>query len=212
MSATVAPTVLAPDLEQYRVQLEKISFAQRIQIDISDGKFADRRTIQSIEAHWPDGVAADFHLMVDHPRQNLEALLAKHPNLIIVHAEAKAVDEALDFLNDYQQAAGLALLPQTQVESVAMKLASVQHCLIFGGQLGHMGGEADLSQLDKIRQIREINPEIEIGWDGGANADNVLQLAEAGVDVINVGSAIHSASNPKAAYARLQSVVNEGNT
>jgi len=210
MSATIAPTLLAVDLEDYRSQLGKVSFADRIQIDISDGEFTDQHTIQSVEAHWPDDMAADFHLMVDHPRHNLEALLAKRPNLIIVHAEATAVDEALAFLGDYQQAAGLALLPQTHIETVAMKLASVQHCLIFGGQLGHMGGEADLAQLDKIEQIREINPDVEIGWDGGANLENVQQLAAAGVDVINVGSAIHSASNPEAAYARLNSVVNEG--
>jgi ribulose-phosphate 3-epimerase len=207
MSATITPTILAHSLDEYRQQLERIPFARRIQVDISDGEFTDKHTINAIEAHWPDDVIVDFHLMVDKPRQNLEAIVAKQPNLVIVHAESNQVDDALDFLAEHKQRTGIALLPQTHVESMAMKLAAVEHCLIFGGQLGHMGGYADLTQLDKISYIKEINPDIEIGWDGGANKTNVARLAEAGVDVINVGSAIQSADNPKDAYATLQSVV-----
>jgi len=207
MAATIAPTVLAHTLGEYNQQLEKISFAQRIQIDISDGEFTDKHTINTVEAHWNEGRIVDFHLMVDEPRKNLEVVVAKQPNLVIVHAEAKHVDDALDFLADHKQRTGIALLPQTHVDAMAMKLAAVEHCLIFGGQLGHMGGQADLAQLDKIAKIKEINPDIEIGWDGGANETNVAQLAEAGVDVINVGSAIHGADDPQAAYATLLSVV-----
>lgn len=209
MTTQIAPTILAKSLDDYRNQLERISFASRIQIDISDGEFSDQHTIDAIEAHWPDGIIADFHLMVDNPRENLEVLIAKNPNLVILHAEAKDVDLGLDFLHQFDQKCGLALLPQTHVESVAIKLASVDHCLIFGGQLGHMGGHADLTQLDKIASIREINPEIEIGWDGGANEENVVQLKEAGVDVINVGSAIHGSASPESAYATLKSLIED---
>ena len=46
-------------------------------------------------------------------------------------------------------------------------------------------------------------PDIEIGWDGGANLSNVRALAHAGIDVINVGSAITQATDPAAMYQSL---------
>ena len=61
----------------------------------------------------------------------------------------------------------------------------------------------DLMQMEKIALIRNMKPEVEIGWDGGANMSNVRALAHADLDVINVGAAISQAENPAAAYAEL---------
>ena len=70
--------------------------------------------------------------------------------------------------------------------------------------LGRMGGTASLMQLEKIRLIKAINPNVEIGWDGGVMADNAYSLVQGGVDVLNVGSAIQKAGDPQAAFAKLQ--------
>jgi ribulose-phosphate 3-epimerase len=67
-----------------------------------------------------------------------------------------------------------------------------------------MGGTASLMQLEKIRLIKAINPNVEIGWDGGVMADNAYSLVQGGVDVLNVGSAIQKAGDPQAAFAKLQ--------
>ena len=74
-----------------------------------------------------------------------------------------------------------------------------------------MGGQANLLQIQKVRLIRAISPNIEIGWDGGANIDNLPMIIQAGVDVINVGSAISLASNPAEAYkAMVELTTREG--
>jgi ribulose-phosphate 3-epimerase len=62
---------------------------------------------------------------------------------------------------------------------------------------------ADLTLLEKVQQAKSINPNIEIGWDGGVNAENVRQLADAGVDIINSGGYIHRAPDPALAYHTL---------
>ncbi len=54
----------------------------------------------------------------------------------------------------------------------------------FSGDLGHYGGKASLMQLEKVRLIRSIHPEVEIGWDGGASMENILSLAQGGMSVI----------------------------
>ncbi|MBX4190752.1 hypothetical protein KW794_01555, partial [Candidatus Saccharibacteria bacterium] len=60
----ICPSILASTPEEYRQQIEKVaSFAERIQIDLTDGDFAKNQTIAPDEAWWPVGIKADFHLM-----------------------------------------------------------------------------------------------------------------------------------------------------
>ena len=64
-------------------------------------------------------------------------------------------------------------------------------------------------QLEKVRLIRNIHPEVEVGWDGGANLDNAFSLAQGGVDVINCGGAIAQAADAADAYQRLVVEINK---
>ena len=75
--------------------------------------------------------------------------------------------------------------------------------MIFAGDLGHQGGNIDMLQIEKVPLIREIKPDVEIGWDGGANLSNVRALAHAGIDVINIGSALSRAADKSAMYQSL---------
>ena len=63
-------------------------------------------------------------------------------------------------------------------------------------------------QLEKVRLIRNIHPDVEIGWDGGANLENVFSLAQGGVDVINCGGAISRAADAAQAYQQLVTEIN----
>ena len=101
----------------------------------------------------------------------------------------------------------MALLPETSPEQVADIIKLADHALVFGGHLGYQGGTADLNQLEKVARIRELNPDVEIAWDGGANAGNVAEIAATGIDIINVGSAIMGSANPEKSYQDLQQLV-----
>ena len=78
--------------------------------------------------------------------------------------------------------------------------------LVFRGALGSFGGKVEQSQIEKAKKIRQMAPDIEIGWDGGVNADNAEQLIQAGVDVLNVGGYIQKAEKPQEAYAILKEI------
>ena len=58
-------------------------------------------------------------------------------------------------------------------------------------------------QTEKIPLIRAINKNLEIGWDGGVNLSNIRALAHVDLNVINIGSAISTAPDPKAALKAL---------
>ena len=143
---------------------------------------------------------------------DIDKLIQLKPHMVIIHAEA---DGNLSIIAAHLHAAGiktgLALLPDTQVFQVRNLLPSFDAMLIFGGHLGYQGGSADLSQLHKIteeksREAKEHQPHIEIMWDGGVNNTNAEVLLRAGIDVLNVGSYIHTAEKPKVNYSILESM------
>lgn len=202
---SIVPTVLSDNKQGYREQIEKINvFTRRAQIDVTDGIFAPATTLDITNIWWPKNWETDLHLMVSRPSDCLDTILKLNPSLCILHAEVE--ENLLPIFSTLKEAGiktGLALLPSTYPGNVESYIKAVDHVLIFASQLGVQGGHPDLMQMEKIPLVRKIKPELEIGWDGGANISNVRALAHADLDVINVGSAISKAQDPAEAFQEL---------
>lgn len=198
----ILPTILATSSEEFQAALVMINeFANQVQIDITDGEFAANRTVGLDHIFWPDSWLVDIHMMVKNPSRYVDKLILMKPRMVIFHAEVEEdLRPTFERLRQAGIMIGLALLRQTVPETKAALISMADHVLIFAGTLGQMGGRASLLQVEKIRLIKAIKPSVEIGWDGGANMDNLASIIRAGVNVINVGSAISASSNPKEAY------------
>ena len=202
---SIVPSILTDNKQDYRTQVEKINvFTRRVQIDVTDGKFAPTQTLDVTNVWWPKNWQADLHLMVTNPSENLDTVLKLNPSLCILHAEASEdLMPTFQALKDAGIKVGVALLPSTFPGNVKQYIEAVDHVLIFARQLGMQGSPADLMQMEKIALVRNMKPEVEIGWDGGANMSNVRALAHADLDVINVGSVIALADNPAEVFQEL---------
>ncbi len=203
--AIICPTITATTTEQYSQQMEEVAeYVERIHIDLADGVFAPNKLVSIKDIWWPVGVTADIHVMYQAIAPFIDELIQHKPNLVIMHAEAAGKFADLhEILAKKSIKTGIALLAETPVDVIKPILHKLDHVLIFSGDLGYFGGHAKMSLLSKIRQIKRINPAIEIGWDGGINEDNVHKLVLGEVDVLNVGGAIHKAKNPHTAYDTL---------
>ena len=202
----IAPTILSADPNEFAQHLELYAtFAKRVQIDIVDGSFVQTTTIpESSITAFPSGILVDLHMMVSHPSEHLPQILRLKPNVCIFHAEVE--EDLLPLFAQLKQAgikAGVALLQGTYPGSVEQYIKAADHVLVFSGSLGKNGGNADLLQIEKVKLIRNINPNAEIGWDGGIGKDNVRTLAHSNIHVLDVGSYIFKADDPKAAYEEL---------
>jgi ribulose-phosphate 3-epimerase len=208
----ICPTITAETPEKFRKQAEQIAnFATRIHIDLTDGVFAPNKLIEIDEVWWPGGVRADLHLMYKKPFEHTAAILALAPQLVIVHAEGEG--DFYGFANTMHKhgiEVGVALLPKTPVKLIAPAFDYIDQVLIFSGNLGYQGGStADLSLLSKAQEVRSKSRRIEIAWDGGISDRNAKELADGGVEVLNVGGFIQNAPNPQTAYATLESVLQQ---
>lgn len=204
-SVTIVPAILTNNKADYRAQLERINlYSRRVQIDVTDGVFATAETLDVTNVWWPKGWTADLHMMVAQPSQHIDTILKLSPSLCIFHAEAREnLIPVFNALKSHGIRTGLALMPSTYPPTVKPYIDVVDHVLIFAGRLGVQGSTADMMQMEKIPLIRNMKPELEIGWDGGANLSNLRALAHADLDVINVGSALSKAENPSKVYETL---------
>ena len=207
----VAPTITVETPEQYKASVERLQpFVQRVHIDISDGEFAPTFLLGEAQLYWPQNWQVDIHAMVARPSEHIQALIALKPSMIVFHAEIK--EDRATLINTIKAAgikAGVALLRSTVPSSVDNIIRLADHVLIFSGELGKYGGTASLMQVEKIRLVKAINPNVEIGWDGGVSVENAYTLTQGGVDVLNTGGAIANAPDPKVAYDALVKEINK---
>jgi ribulose-phosphate 3-epimerase len=209
MAASIAPSVTARDINEYKHQMNRIApFATRIHIDVADGIFTPVKLLSVSDVWWPGGVRADLHVMYQNPFAHYKTYLSLAPQMVIVHAEADGQFVSFaELLHRHGIEVGVALKPETPVALIRPALPWIDHVLIFSGNLGHFGGSADLKLVDKAVLLRKLKPQLEIGWDGGINNNNAKSLAAGGIDVLNVGGYIQHAGDPRLAYGTLARAV-----
>lgn len=209
--AEIVPTILCEDADDYKSTIEKMTpYATRVHIDLADGEFAPTRTVELRDMWWPQDWQVDIHAMVARPSLYVDALIQMRPSLVIFHSEVEEnLAPTLQKLKAAEIKTGVALLRPTVPNSKKDYIEVADHVLIFSGDLGHYGGKASLMQLEKVRLIRNIHPEVEVGWDGGATFENVFSLAQGGVNIINCGSAIHGEADEAEAYQKLKQEINK---
>jgi ribulose-phosphate 3-epimerase len=207
----IAPTILAETEDEYKATIERLHpFAKRVHIDLTDGQFAPTFTVGVNKLWWPQEWVVDIHAMVNNPSQYVPTLIQLKPYSIIMHAEAgEDLTPSITAIKQAGIKVGIALLKTTVPSTVQEYIELADHVLVFSGDLGHYGGTASLMQLEKVRLVRNIHPEVEVGWDGGANVENVFSLSQGSVDVINAGSAINKSEDPAAAYNLMVAEINK---
>ncbi len=200
--AVVVPTVLAATPEEYTARLQRAEgVSSRVHVDICDGQFADTATIGLAQVQVGEGIALDLHLMLQDPVAQLETALSLKPSMIIFHAESDGdLGGAMNQIRQLGVRAGVAVLPQTPIESARELIIHADHVLIFTGTLGYNGGEFQPDQLSRVAEVRQIKPNVEVSVDGGVTDQNAALIALQGVDVLYSGAFIQDAADPQSAY------------
>ena len=206
----VVPAVLTEDpLALEKMLHQAAGFADYVQIDIMDGKFVPSRSITWEHiAGLPVRLKWEVHLMVVHPEEYLEGFKQAGAAKIVFHHEATASPQTvISQIRNLELKAGLAINPDTPVSAITSYIGEIDSVLLLTVTPGFYGSKFIPEVMDKVAELRQIRPEIEIGVDGGIKESNIREVAGAGVDYVCVGSAIFLQSDPAASYRRLQSLI-----
>lgn len=209
----VTPAVLANDLTSFTSLIKSSeTFADYVQIDIMDGLFVPSTGITAAElGAVKTTIRSEAHLMVKNPEEWLEALANFGSEEAIIHFEAvRDPAETITLLRDTAFRAGLAVNPETPVADFADLVDSVDSVLFMAVHPGFYGAPFLPEVMDKLRELRTLKPDANIGVDGGMNMETALLARDAGADFVCVGSAIFKAEDPAQAYCQLKTTLNRG--
>ena len=204
----LAPSILNADfscLREVLLLLERCR-VDLIHLDVMDGMFVPNITfgpkivaVIRENTHLPLSV----HLMIEKPERYIKEFskVLKNGDSLIVHAEASLhLDRTLQMISDAGLRAGVALNPSTPLEMIKFVLDKLDLILIMTVNPGFGGQKFIMSMLAKIAQAKKMidsnKKTIDIQVDGGVNIKNILQINEAGANILVVGSEIFGADKP----------------
>lgn len=213
-SPIIAPSLFAASADHFSRAIACVerAGAEYLHIDVMNGHFVPNL---SFGPNIVSGIRAcsrlffDVHLMLEHPLRLIEAFIAAGADGITIHPEAKSdVSEVLAVCREHNVRFGLALKPETPLESVERYLHACDLLLIMSIQPGFGGQRFMPAALTRIQAARELRARLDapyrISVDGGINAETGAQCVSAGADILVAGSAIFEADDPAAAIASLK--------
>jgi pentose-5-phosphate-3-epimerase len=209
----IVPTITAKDAHQLRAQTElAASISEFAHLDLSSADFFQAApSLNFSQIYFEPALTYSVHLMLLQPMEAVKFILQQNhpPKLIILQAESDPQDlkESIKLIKNGGVLLGVSLLQNSDPKEYSELLELADQALIFSGNLGQHGGSADLNLTSKIKTLKEINPELEIAWDGGINSKNISNLSLSGVEVFYVGGEIHNSPNPALKLSELQSLV-----
>ena len=212
MKITISASILSADFANIESELETISTADFIHVDVMDNHFVPNLTIglpvvkriQEVSK-----VPLDVHLMIENPdRWAIEyAKLGVHS--VTFHAEASSnIRGTLNACREQGTKVALAIKPKTALDDYLEFLPELDMILIMTVEPG-FGGQALIEEvLEKAARCREyINAnglKTSLQVDGGITRSNIAQVAKAGADCIVVGNAIFSTDDRNQEISRLR--------
>ena len=218
MKNILSPSILSADFCILGQQIKEAdeAGAEYIHIDVMDGAYVPNitfgmpviSTIRKITKK-----VFDVHLMVEEPGRFVDEFVKCGADIITIHAEScKHLNWVVNQIKAAGIKVGVALNPATPLEVLDYVLEDVDMVLIMTVNPGFGGQKFIANSLEKIRRLRKMieerNLQVDIQVDGGINDETLVQVLEAGANIIVAGSAVFN-GNITENVRRLQKIMKE---
>lgn len=211
----IAPSILSADFVRLyeEIKAAEAAGAHLLHLDIMDGHFVPNITIgyaAVASIRKITSLPLDVHLMIEEPDKYLQNFIQAGADYITVHQEASIhLHRSIQFIKEHGVQAGVSINPATPVQELEDIIQDLDMVLImsvnpgFGGQSFIPHSLVKIAQVKKIIRERNLSTAIEV--DGGIKLNNAQNIAQAGADILVMGSGFFSADD----YGTLMMQLNE---
>ena len=208
----INPSILSADFVNLEAELQRISSADAVHVDVMDNHFVPNLTlglpvVRRIQQVSP--LPLDVHLMIEDADRWAPQYAEAGAASVTFHAEAATAPVKLAReLRDAGAKAAMALRPATPVEPYLDLLGELDMLLVMTVEPG-FGGQSFLDlTLPKIRRaaaaIEGAGLDLVIQVDGGITEETILRAADAGATVFVAGSSVYGADDAASAITALR--------
>jgi ribulose-phosphate 3-epimerase len=209
----LAPSILSADFGRLAEEIAAVERggAGLVHVDVMDGHFVPNITIgppvvKSIRK--ATRLPLDVHLMIEDADRYVDAFADAGASWVSLHVEAVPhLERTVSHLRERGVLPGVALNPATPLSAIEEILPELHHVLVMSVNPGFSGQRFIPSSLDKVRRLRAqvqargLSTLIEV--DGGVDASNIRELAQAGAEACVAGNAVYGGGDPEGATRRL---------
>ncbi len=210
----IAPSLLSADFTRLGEEIKAAENAgvDMLHLDIMDGHFVPNITIGPLVVEAIRKITTltlDVHLMIDAPERFLYDFIKSGADFLTVHVEASThLHRTVHSIKETGVRVGVSLNPATPLCSLDNIISDLDMVLLMSVNPGFGGQSFITTVTDKIRalnrMIRERGYKTLLEVDGGIKLDNARDVANAGADILVVGSAFFGSGDYRAFMSKLR--------
>lgn len=198
----ILPSLLSADMTRLGEEVDAVmkAGADFIHFDVMDNHYVPNLTFgpafaEALIKRFPQ-LPIDVHLMVTPVDPLIEAFAKAKVKRISIHPDATIhLDRSLQLIKQLGCEAGLVLNPATPIETIKWCMHHLDFILVMTVNPGFGGQKLIPSIINKITEIRQSYPHIDLCVDGGVTSENIAQLAHAGANQFVTGSAFFNSAD-----------------
>ena len=210
----IAPSILSADFANLERDIQRISTADSVHVDVMDGLFVPNISIGIPVVKCIRPVTAlplDVHLMIERPVRYVDQFCDAGADIVTCHVEADTQENilaAIDKIHAKGKKAGVVVKPRTPASAVLPFIDRVEMILVMTVEPGFGGQKFMPSALDKLRwlkaerEARGLSYLLEV--DGGVDPATCKICVASGANVLVAGSAVYKAADIPARIRELR--------
>ncbi|HQK46032.1 MAG TPA: ribulose-phosphate 3-epimerase [Syntrophorhabdaceae bacterium] len=213
----IAPSILSCNflILEKEIRDAEEAGADLFHIDVMDGHFVPNITIGPMFVEAIRKITSkplDCHLMISNPSDFVKDFINAGADIITIHIEADThIFRSVDVIKAAGIKAGVTLNPSTPLCSLENIIETIDLLLIMTVNPG-FGGQSYITSMDKkIRDARQMidstGRHIDLEVDGGIKASNVKRVADAGADIVVMGTEFFHSGDYRKKVAEIMDIL-----
>ena len=214
----LSPSILSIDFFKLAEGIQSVekANADMLHLDVMDGVFVPNISFGPDIVHnisKNTDLPLDVHLMITQPERYVERFVQAGASNITIQVESTVhLDRVIRQIKDLGCKASLTLNPATPLSHIQYLLPEVDMVLVMTINPGFGGQKLIPYTLDKIKELRDMAPDLNIQVDGGVKLSNINELMDAGANIFVVGSGIFSQPDIHTSCKEFKSILNQRNS
>lgn len=192
----IIPAIIAKTQEELDDLLSKVThLVDIVQLDIMDNKFVPNISL-FFDFKIPEtSCLLEAHLMIMDPEKWIKENWKKVDTILVHYESCNNYDQIISDVKNKGKKIGFVLNPETPVQSLTNFIDDIDQVLIMTVNPGFYGSPFVPEMLDKIKELRNMKPDLNIEVDGGITDKTIDLVDKAGANMFVSGSYIMKAEN-----------------